>query len=89
MAKTSQLARLAKKVKLVAKYAEKRAAFKAAGDSAALQKLPKNSSPVRLKNRCAITGRSRGYMRDFGLSRIQFREMALEGKIPGVKKASW
>lgn len=89
MAKTSQLARLAKKVKLVAKYAEKRAAFKAAGDSAALQKLPKNSSPVRLKSRCSITGRSRGYMRDFGVSRIQFREMALEGKIPGVKKASW
>jgi small subunit ribosomal protein S14 len=89
MAKTSQLARLAKKEKLVAKYAEKRAALKAAGDSAGLQKLPKNSSPVRLKNRCAITGRSRGYMRAFGLSRIQFRELALEGKIPGIKKASW
>ena len=89
MAKTSQLARLVKKTKLVAKYAEKRAALKAAGDVAGLQKLPRNSSPVRLKSRCAITGRSRGYMRAFGVSRIQFREMALEGNIPGVKKASW
>lgn len=89
MAKKSQLARLAKKEKLVAKYADKRAALKAAGDAAGLQKLPRNSSPVRLKNRCAITGRSRGYMRAFGLSRIQFRELVLEGKIPGVKKASW
>lgn len=89
MAKKSQLARQLKKEKLVAKYAVKRAALKAAGDAAGLQKLPKNSSPVRLKNRCAITGRSRGYMRAFGLSRIQFRELVLEGKIPGVKKASW
>jgi small subunit ribosomal protein S14 len=89
MAKASQLARNAKKVKLVAQYAEKRAALKAAGDWEGLQALPKNSSPVRLKSRCAITGRSRGYMRTFGLSRIQFREMAREGKIPGVKKASW
>ncbi len=89
MAKTSQLARNAKKVKLVAQYAEKRAALKAAGDWEGLQALPKNSSPVRVKNRCAITGRGRGYMRPFGLSRIQFREMAREGKIPGVKKASW
>lgn len=89
MAKKSQLARLVKKTKLVAKYAEKRAALKAAGDSVGLQKLPRNSAPGRLKNRCAITGRSRGYMRAFGLSRIQFRELALEGKIPGVKKASW
>ena len=89
MAKKSQLARLAKKQKLVKKYAVKRAALKAAGDSEGLQKLPRNSSPVRLKNRCAITGRSRGYMRTFGLSRIQFRELAREGKIPGVKKASW
>jgi small subunit ribosomal protein S14 len=89
MAKKSQLARNLKKAKLVMKYAVKRAELKAAGDSAGLQKLPKNSSPVRLKNRCAITGRSRGYMRTFGLSRIQFRELALEGKIPGVKKASW
>lgn len=89
MAKTSQLARNAKKVMLSARYAAKRAALKAAGDSEGLQKLPKNSSPVRIKSRCAITGRSRGYMRDFGLSRIQFRELAREGKIPGVKKASW
>ena len=89
MAKTSQIARNAKKVKLVEKYAEKRAALKAAGDWEGLQKLPKNSSPVRVKNRCALTGRSRGYVRAFGLSRIKFRELAREGKIPGVKKASW
>ncbi len=89
MAKKSQWARLAKKQKLVKKYAEKRAALKAAGDWDALQALPRNSSPVRIKNRCAITGRSRGYMRAFGLSRMRFRELAREGKIPGVKKASW
>ncbi len=89
MAKASQIARNAKKVKLVARFAEKRAALKAAGDSAGLQKLPKNSSPSRIKNRCAVSGRSRGYLRAFGLSRIQFRELAREGKIPGVKKASW
>ncbi|HET9641524.1 MAG TPA: 30S ribosomal protein S14 [Candidatus Paceibacterota bacterium] len=89
MAKKSQLARLIKKERLVTKYAEKRAALKLAGDSEGLQKLPRNSSPVRLKNRCAITGRSRGYMRTFGVSRIKFRELAREGKIPGVKKASW
>ena len=89
MAKKSQLARYAKKAKLVKKYAAKRAALKLAGNSEGLQKLPRNSSAVRLKNRCAITGRSRGYMRAFGLSRIEFRELAREGKIPGVKKASW
>jgi small subunit ribosomal protein S14 len=89
MAKTSQLARLTKRDKLVAKYAKKRAELKASGDTDGLQKLPRNSSPVRLKNRCSITGRSRGFMRAFGLSRIQFREMARDGKIPGVKKASW
>lgn len=89
MAKKSQWARLAKKQKLVKQYAAKRAALKAAGDYEALQKLPRSSSPVRLKNRCMITGRSRGYMRAFGLSRIRFRELAREGKIPGVKKASW
>lgn len=89
MAKTSQWARLAKKQKMVAKYAAKRAALKAAGDFDGLQKLPRNSSPIRIKNRCAISGRSRGYLRAFGLSRIQFRELAREGKIPGVKKASW
>ncbi len=89
MAKTSQLARNARKAKLVKKYAAKRAELKAAGDYEALQKLPKNSSPVRVKNRCAMSGRGRGYMRDFGVSRIVFRELAREGKIPGVKKASW
>lgn len=89
MAKKSQLARLAKREKLVKKYAVTRAALKLAGDSLGLQKLPRNSSPVRLKNRCAISGRSRGYLRAFGLSRIQFRELARDGKIPGVKKASW
>jgi small subunit ribosomal protein S14 len=89
MAKTSQLARNAKKAKMVAKYADKRAALKAAGDFEALSALPRNASPVRVKNRCAITGRSRGYMRAFGLSRIMFRELAREGKIPGIKKASW
>jgi len=89
MAKKSQLARLVKREKLVKKYAVKRAALKAAGDSAGLQALPRNSSPVRIKNRCAISGRSRGYLRTFGLSRIQFRLLARDGKIPGVKKASW
>jgi small subunit ribosomal protein S14 len=89
MAKTSVIARQKKREKLVAKFAAKRAALKAAGDWDGLQKLPKNASPVRLKNRCQITGRPRGYLRAFGLSRIQFREMAREGKIPGIKKASW
>lgn len=89
MAKTSQLARNDKRAKLIAKYANKRAELKAAGDWEGLQKLPKNSSPVRYKNRCAITGRSRGYLRDFGLSRIKFRELANEGKVPGVRKSSW
>lgn len=72
-----------------ARLAEKRKTLKEAGDYEALQKLPKNASPVRIKNRCQITGRSRGYMRLFGLSRIQFREMARRGEIPGVKKSSW
>lgn len=74
---------------MVAKYAEKRAALKAAGDYQALDTLPRNASPVRLKNRCQLTGRPKGYMRYFGLSRVMFRDMALAGKIPGVKKASW
>lgn len=74
---------------MVEKYAEKRAALKAAGDYQALDLLPKNASPVRLKNRCQLTGRPRGYMRYFGMSRVIFRDMALNGKIPGVKKASW
>ncbi len=89
MAKKSIQARQRKRERIVAKFAEKRAALKAAGDYAALDLLPKNASPVRLKNRCQLTGRSRGYMRHFGLSRIMFRDMALAGKIPGVKKASW
>ncbi|MGE6220928.1 MULTISPECIES: 30S ribosomal protein S14 [Pedobacter] len=89
MAKEGVKAREVKRQKLVAKYAEKRAALKAAGDYAALDKLPKNSSAVRLHNRCKLTGRPRGYMRTFGISRVTFREMALEGKIPGVRKASW
>lgn len=74
---------------MVAQYAEKREALKQAGDWKALDLLPKNSSAVRLKNRCQLTGRPRGYIRYFGLSRIAFRDMALNGKIPGVKKASW
>jgi len=89
MAKSSQLARNRKRIALVERFAEKRAALKLAGDVEGLQKLPKNSSPTRVKNRCAITGRGRGYLRAFGLSRIQFRELAREGKIPGIKKASW
>lgn len=89
MAKESMKAREVKRAKLVAKYAEKRAALKEAGDYEALQKLPKNASPVRMHNRCKITGRPKGYMRQFGLSRIQFREMAAAGLIPGVRKASW
>lgn len=89
MAKTSQLARAVKRAKLVKKYAAKRADLKASGDWEGLQKLPRNASPVRLKNRCEISGRSRGYMRAFGVSRIVFRELARAGKIPGVKKASW
>jgi small subunit ribosomal protein S14 len=74
---------------MVAQYAEKRAALKEAGDYAALDALPKNASPVRLKNRCQLTGRPKGYIRYFGISRVIFRDMALNGKIPGVKKASW
>ena len=89
MAKESMKAREVKRAKLVAKYAKKRAELKAAGDYDALQKLPRNASPVRLHNRCSLTGRPRGYMRQFGISRIQFREMASNGLIPGVKKASW
>ena len=89
MAKKSQIARNAKRARLAARFAAKRAALKEAGDWEGLQKLPRNSSPVRFKNRCAVTGRSRGYMRYFGLSRIQFREMARRGEIPGVKKSSW
>ena len=89
MAKKSIEARQRKRAKIAAKFAEKRAALKAAGDYAALDLLPKNASPVRLKNRCQLTGRPKGYMRHFGVSRNVFRDMALQGKIPGVKKASW
>ncbi len=89
MAKKSVEARQRKREKLNAKYADRRAALKAAGDYKGLDLLPKNSSPVRLKNRCQLTGRPRGYMRHFGLSRNAFRDMALQGKIPGITKASW
>ena len=89
MAKEGLKAREVKRQKLVAKYAAKREALKAAGDYAGLDKLPKNASPVRLHNRCKLTGRPKGYMRQFGISRVTFREMANEGLIPGVKKASW
>jgi small subunit ribosomal protein S14 len=89
MAKASIIARERKRERMVAKYAAKRAELKAQGDWDALDKLPKNSSPVRLHNRCKLTGRPKGYMRKFGISRVTFREMANEGKIPGIKKASW
>jgi small subunit ribosomal protein S14 len=89
MAKESIKARELKREKMVARYAAKRAELKAAGDYLALQKLPRNASPVRLHNRCKLTGRPKGYMRAFGISRINFREMALNGLIPGIKKASW
>ena len=89
MAKESMKAREAKRLKLVEKYAAKRAALKEAGDYVGLSKLPRNSNPIRLHNRCKLTGRPKGYMRLFGISRITFREMASNGLIPGVKKASW
>ncbi|MDP4184569.1 MAG: 30S ribosomal protein S14 [Bacteroidota bacterium] len=89
MAKESMKAREVKRAALVAKYAEKREQLKAAGDYIELSKLPKNSSRVRLHNRCKLSGRPKGYMRQFGISRISFREMASSGLIPGVKKASW
>lgn len=89
MAKESVKARQRKREVLVARLAEKRSALKAAGDYAALDKLPRNSSAVRLRNRCQLTGRPRGYMRHFGICRLVFRDMALDGKIPGVRKASW
>ena len=89
MAKKSWVARQKKREALVAKYAERRAALKAAGDYEGLQRLPRNSSRSRLRNRCQLTGRSRGYIRTYGVSRIVFREMARAGKIPGIRKASW
>lgn len=89
MAKESMKAREVKRAQMCARYAVKRKALKAAGDYEALDKLPKNASPVRKHNRCKLTGRPRGYMRTFGISRNVFRLMALNGKIPGVTKASW
>jgi small subunit ribosomal protein S14 len=89
MAKESMKAREVKRAKLNAKYVAKRKALLEAGDYEALQKLPKNSSPVRMHNRCKLTGRPKGYMRQFGISRVMFREMANKGLIPGVRKASW
>jgi small subunit ribosomal protein S14 len=89
MAKESMMAREVKRVKLAQKYAEKRAQLKAEGNYVALSRLPRNSNPNRQRNRCKLTGRTRGYMRQFGVSRITFREMASFGLIPGVKKASW
>lgn len=89
MAKESMKAREVKREKMVAKYAAKRKALKEAGDWEGLQKLPKNASPVRLHNRCKLTGRPKGYMRTFGISRVMFRELANSGLVPGVRKASW
>ncbi len=89
MAKESMMAREVKRQKLIKKYAEKRARLKAEGDYVGLSRLPRNSNPIRLHNRCKLTGRPKGYMRQFGISRITFREMASTGLIPGIKKASW
>lgn len=89
MAKESMIAREVKRAALIAKYAEKRAKLKAEGDYEGLQALPKNSCPVRYHNRCKMSGRPKGYMRQFGISRIAFRELASKGLIPGVRKASW
>ena len=89
MAKKSMIARDEKRIKLIAKYAPKRAELKELGDLEGLQKLPRNSSPARHKNRDSLSGRPRGYMRQFGLSRINFREKAAKGEIPGVVKSSW
>ena len=89
MAKESMKAREQKRARTVAKYADKRKALKEAGDYVALQKLPRNASPVRMHNRCKLTGRPKGYIRQFGISRVTFREMANKGLIPGVIKASW
>jgi small subunit ribosomal protein S14 len=89
MARKSNIARDAKRIKMIDKFAAKRAELKAMGDLEGLHKLPRNSSPVRRKNRCSETGRPRGYMRQFGLNRISFREHASKGEIPGVTKASW
>ena len=89
MARKALIAKEARRRRTVAKYAEKRRRLKAEGKWEELQKLPRDASPVRLHNRCALTGRPRGYMRKFGVCRVVFREMALDGKIPGVRKSSW
>ena len=89
MAKKSWMAREAKRRRMVAKFTAKRRRLKELGDWEGLQRIPRNASPVRLNNRCPLTGRTRGFLRQFGVSRIVFREMALQGKIPGVRKASW
>jgi len=89
LAKTSQIARENKRKRLVNKFIQKRKELKSKGDYDALAALPRNSNPVRLHNRCAVTGRARGFYRKFGISRLTFRKMALEGKIPGVRKSSW
>jgi small subunit ribosomal protein S14 len=89
LAKTSQVARQKKREKLVEKFAQKRKELKELGKYELLAQLPRNSNPLRLHNRCAVTGRARGYYRKFGISRLTFRKMALEGKIPGIRKASW
>ena len=89
MAKKAWIARNRKKQETADRYADKRRALKEAGDYEGLQKLPRNASPTRVRNRCNITGRSRGYVGKYGVSRIKFRELALDGKIPGVRKASW
>ena len=89
MARKSLIARERKREKMVAKYADLRTKLKAEGNWDELDKLPRNSNPIRLHNRCGITGRPKGYMRKFGLCRVKFREMALNGKIPGIRKASW
>jgi small subunit ribosomal protein S14 len=89
MAKKSVIARETKRKRLVAKYADLRKKLKEEGDYDALDKLPRNANPIRLHNRCLLTGRPKGYMRKFGICRVKFRQMALDGKIPGVTKASW
>lgn len=89
MAKKSQVEKMKRKQKTIAKYAARRAALKAAGDYPALAELPRDASPTRHKSRCAVTGRAKAYLRYFGVSRLQFREMAHKGQLPGVKKASW
>jgi len=89
MARISLIAREQKRAKMVAKYAARRKQYKEEGNWEALDKLPRNSNPIRLHNRCRLTGRPKGYMRKFGLCRVKFRELALNGKIPGITKASW